>query len=113
MEIGKLETDDDVICFNIETVQELAEKAGLSLDQFLERNGGKRCHLNGHGVYGIDQAFVVTSAGVTYPVAVIGIPEEGIERFLTTDEPSLKEWLGNRPLTQELAAEYRGQRKAH
>lgn len=101
-EVGRIPVDaGDVVCFSMDMVSRLAEEIGEDVDELIENYGGVPCGFAADGNYGVDQVTAVDSQGRTYPVVMVGAPQD-LVRLLDEDEPTFTEFYRNHPRHKEI-----------
>ena len=91
-ELGEISESDGLVVMPIESIEHMALKLNKCLDDFFDEYEVIDCDLSQHEDYSIKRCYAVDDEGSTYPVVVIGAPDN-FQRLLTKDEQNFLEFF--------------------
>lgn len=82
----------DIAVFNIEMIDLIAERIGVSRDELLSDYGGVQAHVGKAKLVGVDTVHSVLNDGVVVPSVLINSYPDDLKRFLRPEEKTYQEF---------------------
>jgi len=82
----------DIAVFNIEMIDLIAERIGVSRDDLLNDYAGVQAHVGANKLVGVDTVHSVLNDGIVVPSVLINSYPDDLKRFLTPEEKTFKEF---------------------